>query len=66
VQIAPSPALARQLRAAVADRRWIHHVECATYDEDGQGKDCDCGIPDLLGDLLMLIEPGVSRATRAA
>jgi hypothetical protein len=36
-------------------------VDCATYDEDGQRKDCDCGIPDLLRDLLMLIEPDGDR-----
>lgn len=41
-------------------------MDCVTYDEDGQGKDCDCGVPDLLGDLLMLLGPAVDSAVAQA
>jgi hypothetical protein len=55
VAITLHPDRADTLRAADVDRRWIHHVDCATYAEDGQRADCDCGIPDLLHDLTALL-----------
>lgn len=70
-----SPALARQLRDAVRDQRWVHHIDCQTFAfEDHEigieTHDCTCGIPDLLTALDALLTPTVARkageAQRAA
>lgn len=55
--MAVSSELTTRLRAATADRRWIHHVDCAVYSPDGERADCTCDIPDLLTDLAALLTP---------
>lgn len=69
VQITVSPELATRLRAAAADRRWVHHTDCDTLSGDEDLPVCTCPIPDLLADLAaLLLAPGsaISRAQRAA
>lgn len=64
MQIALSPELSARLRAAALERDWTHWVNCGFYDET-EGP-CTCGIPDLLGDLLMLLGPAVEAAVTQA
>lgn len=62
-----APALAARLRDAARDRRWVHHLECAQFDE--ADAHCTCDVPDLLADLAALLCPDpatVSEVRRAA